>query len=164
MDTTHTTQHDYRTGGKLLIALGAFLLLAPIFDLGLLTLPLLALAFLVAGIATRTSGWLVPAGILGGISLGAALIEGLINLASDETRGGIFLLAFALGWAGIPLLARLFTSERQDWAIIPATIMALIGAAVLGGEWFAPLLGALPYLWPLLLIGGGLLVLRRGWR
>ena len=165
MDTpvrTHSRQRDRLTGGIIMIGLGLFFLLAQFVDAGWLVLPILAGAFLVAGIVTHKSGWFIPAGVLGGLSLGIALTEQGFHVASGEAEGGLFLLAFAAGWACIPPLSKLFAGEWLWWAFIPAAVLALIGGAVLGGGVFQQALGYLPYIWPVALIGVGLyIVLRR---
>lgn len=155
-------QRDRVVGGTILIGLGLLFLLGQFFNIGLLVLPILGIAFMVAGIATRKAGFFVPAGILSGIALGTFLIEGPYTIVSgDEARGGVFLLSFALGWAGITLLSTLFTDEPQRWPLIPGGIMALIGAALLAGSPGLQLLQIVGYLWPLALIAAGLAIIFR---
>jgi hypothetical protein len=152
-------RRDNVTGGVVLIGLGGLFLLGQLLDLGWLMLPALAAAFLIAGIVKRESGWFIPAGILGGLSLGIALIEGPWPVATGDAEGGVFMLSFAAGWASIPLLSKLFTNDSHLWALIPGAVMALIGGAVLGGSVFQQALELLPYVWPVALIVGGLLLL-----
>lgn len=152
-----------RATGAALIALGLMFLAGRLLDLGVGTLPLLAAGFLAAGVATRQAGWFVPAGILGGIGLGAALTEA--GLAAGPGEGGAFLLSFALGWLTIDPLSRLFARTPQPWAYFPAGAMGLIGGAVLLGERGERALelvfGLLGVAWPLALVAAGAVLLWR---
>jgi hypothetical protein len=69
------------------------------------------------------------------------------------------MLAFAAGWFSIVLLSKVFTSEPQWWAIIPGSIMALIGAAVLGVGLAGTTLEVLNYAWPLGLVALGIWII-----
>lgn len=159
----HGRRHKELAGPLVLIGLGALFLLQQVFDFGWLVLPVLAATFLTLGIATRQAGWLIPGGILGGLSLGIALTEGPYRVVGEgsEARGGLFLVAFALGWVSIYLLSKLFTREPQSWALIPGGIMALIGLAVLADEPGLQLLRLLGTLWPVGLIAAGVYLLFR---
>lgn len=157
--TTEPTgsQRDSRTVGVMLVGLGVVFLAAQLFNLGAWVLPILAVGFLGLGIAQRSAGWMIPGGVLAGISLGILLIER--GVATGEAEGGAFLLAFAAGWAVVYLASRLFTDEPQTWALIPGGIMALIGGAVLLGAaglaWPLVVLEASGIIWPLALVGAG---------
>ena len=69
-------------GGLLLIFGGLLALTAQFvpdswgFGFGLIVLLGLGLAFILAGILTRRSGWFIPGGILTGIGAGVALVDG----------------------------------------------------------------------------------------
>ena len=156
-----TQNRNHRAGGLVLLTIGLVLLAAEVFGAGWLVLPLLAITFLAAGVATRESGWFIPAGILGGLSAAIWLANGPYNIAEGDAQGGVFMLAFAAGWASIPVLSRLFTRDSHLWALIPAAVMGLIGAGVLGIGIFAQALELLPYVWPVALIGAGLYILLR---
>jgi hypothetical protein len=78
--------------------------------------------------------------------------------------GGIFLLVMSLGWFSITILSKLFTDDTQVWALIPATIMALIGGLVLMGEQGLRILQVLGNYWPLILVVIGLHILYRWWK
>jgi hypothetical protein len=159
---TNNTQRPDRTGAILLIALGIFFLLAQLLELGWLMLPAQGAGFLLAGVLRREAGWLIPGGILAGISLGIVLTEGPLPIAvGDQASGGVFMLSFALGWFSIAILSKLFTDETQWWPLIPAGIMTLIGGAVLAGELGERVLDLFGYIWPLGLIAAGLLVIAR---
>jgi hypothetical protein len=165
VNTTHTTERSRRdrlTVGVVLIAIGVLLLIGQVFETWI-ALPALAVGFLVAGAYRREAGWMIPGGILSGISLGIFLLDGPYAGAEGELQGGIFLLAFAAGWLLIVLLSALLTTERQWWALIPAGIFALIGMAVLGGGIWMTALSLVGRFWPLALIVAGLALLV-GWR
>jgi hypothetical protein len=161
---TNDTQSSDRTGAILLIALGSFFLLARFLNLGWLALPALSAGLLLTGVLRREAGWFIPGGILAGISLGIFLIEGPLSMVvGDESRGGVFLLALALGWLSILILSKLFTDEPQWWPLIPGTIMALIGGVVLVGNpgrqalvAFGYVWETFAYIWPMGLIAAGL--------
>ncbi len=127
-------------------------------------LPVLASIFLVWGIATRKSGLLIPGGVLAGLGVGTLVIEYLVKTQPDERQSGIFLLCMAAGFCLIPLLSILFTSERHLWALIPASILALIGGVLYIGGGAMQAFILLGKGWPLFLIAAGLylLLFRRG--
>lgn len=147
-------------GGVVLIALGILFFLGNwgvSFDLfeGPLFLLLPAVIFLSWGIVVRNPGPMIPGGILTGIGLGAYLTE--LNGTMDE--GGLFMFGFAAGWVLITLLSAVFTDETHWWPLIPASIMGLIGFAVLFGGIALQLLTWLGQLWPLALIGLGVYII-----
>jgi len=161
-EQTSNNERNTLVGGLVLIALGVILFLGKFVDIGWLVLPVLSVGFLAAGVITREAGWFIPSGILGGISGGIYLIESA-QLVPDnsDAEGGLFMLAFAAGWFSIVLLTKLFSREPQWWALIPGSIMTLIGAAVLGVGLAGNLLQVLNYAWPLVLVGAGLLIVRK---
>jgi hypothetical protein len=149
--------------GIALIGIGALLLVAQFIEahwLSLLILPALGAIFLLWGLIARNPGLLVPGGILSGIGLGAYLTSGPYVAATERVQGGVFMLAFAAGWALI-VVASLAIGRRQWWPLIPGVIMALIGVALLGGEFGLQILEWAGKLWPLILIGIGLSILLR---
>ncbi len=164
-EPTRDAKND-RAAGVILVGLGLLFLAGQFLNLGVWILPILAIGFLGIGIAHRNVGWMIPGGILSGISLGILLMEQ--RLVQGDAEGGVFLLAFAAGWAVIYLASRLFSDHPQTWALIPGGIMALIGAGVLldaaGMAW--PLLAfqGLGMLWPLILVAIGAYILIRGRR
>ena len=180
--TTHTRRHRNRdrnplVGGLILIIGGALALIGQVvpdswgLSFGLLGLLGLGLIFHIAGLLTREAGWFIPGGILTGIGVGIALVEGgpLANLVptgwlpGDE--GSLFMLAFAGGWFLITLTTALFTDETHWWPLIPGGIMLLIGLAAGFGSVFGTALSLLGRAWPVALIAAGLYVLyqaRRG--
>jgi hypothetical protein len=152
--------------GIALIAIGGILLVAQFTNstwTGLLIFPALALIFLAWGIAARSPGLMVPAGIFIGLGLGTWLVTGdwlTSNMVAD-TKGGIFLLAFAVGWASITLLSALFTREVHWWPLIPGGIMAIVGVALVIGGNAVQTLAWLNYAWPLAMIVIGVFLLLR---
>jgi hypothetical protein len=152
--------------GVILICIGVFLLLAQyakVEQAGRYFLPALGLIFLVWGAATRNVGLLIPGGIVGGIGLGAVLIEGPFAYLGDESKGGVFLLCFALGWGVITLFSALFTAKVHWWPLIPGGIMAVVGGALLASRVAPQWLTILGSIWPIALILVGLWLIIR-WR
>lgn len=154
-------QSQFVVGG-VLVVVGLLLLLGQVFDLGAWVLVILATIFAGAGIATRDEGWFIPSGILAGIGLGALLQE-LGMIAGDMAEGGVFLLAFAMGWLSITAMTRIFSAKWTLWPLIPATVMVLIGAPLLVGGPAEVALGFVIELlarsWPLGLIAGGIWII-----
>jgi hypothetical protein len=159
--------NERRIGGIVLVALGIFFLAAQFLNLGAWVLPILGLAFLTVGAATRQAGWMIPGGILSGLALGVFMVEEPLS-REDPTNGGLFLIAFAAGWVLIYIASRLLTNNPQHWAIIPASIMASIGAMTYVAEYTGPtiklFLRTLYAGWPLILVGIGAMLLMREWR
>lgn len=152
-------------GGIILILIGGLALLAQFVDFnGLFILPALSVCFLAWGILSRQTGLIIPGGILGGIGLGAFLVEGPFANLGDPATGGVFMLAFACGWALITLVS-LYTNRNGRpslWPLIPGGIMAAIGAILLAGGKALTVLNWLNFGWPVVLIAVGLyLIFRR---
>lgn len=164
---TATTTRSNRaplTGGIILILVGALTLLAQLdvfTNIGMLFLPALGIIFLVWGLLTRTFGLIIPGGILGGIGLGAALMEGPLAGLAEPTQGAIFLLAFAAGWVLISLLSKFTAGTFQWWPLIPAGIMGLIGGLLAAGETGLQVLKVIGYAWPVALIAAGAWIILR---
>lgn len=161
-------RHRLPIAGIVLILIGLLALapqLVPSDLVGLAFLPGLGLIFLAWGVAARNEALFIPGGILSGIGLGIILIEKVFTGLGDEAQGGVFMLAFALGWVVIPVLGRLVTGKAHWWPFVPAGMIGLLGAAlVIGGETLTWVGKSLSYLWPLVLIGIGLYVILRGRR
>lgn len=150
-------------GGLILVAFGVLALLAQFVDItpqiGMMILPVIALVFIAGGIFTRNPGYMIPGGIVGGIALGTLLITGPLANLGEQREGGVFMLAFALGWGLITLLTAVFTPQTHRWPLIPGGIMALIGLGLLLDGIGLTILNILGKAWPLALIIGGVLVL-----
>ena len=160
--TTTTTTPEIRnraTGGILLIAVGLLLLAGQIIHIDNLFLPALAVIFILASIAQRNPGLMIPGGILMGIGVGSFLTENVFFAMAEPARGGLFLVSLAGGFALITVLSTVFTKQSQTWALFPATIIGLIGGALLIGGSAMNVLALLGQIWPVFLIRGGLMLL-----
>jgi hypothetical protein len=163
LDSLPAPQRNRLFGGIFLIGLGLLIFLGQFLPekwMGVAILPVLGAGFLLWGLLARNAGLLVPGGILSGIALGTYLITGPYADATDEFHGGVFLLAFAAGWALITVLS-FFVGCRQWWPLIPGGILALIGAALLGGGVWLTVLELAGKAWPLALIVIGITLLVR---
>jgi hypothetical protein len=152
------------TGGMILIVIGVFVLASNLiefegFKLGLLMLPTVSLLLLLWGIVTREAGPIIPGGIMAGISTGVLLAGDPWHWFDVQNEGGVFMLAFAAGWVLIVVLTAVFTDETHWWALIPGSIIALIGFTALYGGLFGSILAFLGQMWPLTLIALGVYVL-----
>lgn len=153
-------------GGLILIGLGLFFLANQFIDfnwdrVGIYFVPALGAIFLLAGILTRQEGFIIPGGIISGIGWGSVLVTGPFADTGD-VEGGVFMLAFAAGWALITVLTAVFTHKTHWWPLIPGGIMAIIGAGILFGGIFMRGLTLLGQIWPVFLILLGLFVLFQG--
>lgn len=161
------SRRERRIGGIALVALGIFFLLAQFLNLGAWVLPILGLGLLSVGVLTKQAGWMIPGGILSGLALGVFTVEHPLS-RDNPVAGGLFLIAFAAGWALIYVASRLFTNNPQRWALIPAGIMAGIGAMTFVAEFTGPSIRlffrVLNVGWPLILIAIGVNLLVREWR
>lgn len=152
------------TGGLILIGIGVLALVTQFVDwsqwgnIGIYFLPALGVFFLLVGVATRSVGPIIPGGILSGIGLGTLFVAGPLKIEGVDD-GGVFMLAFAAGWAVITLFSAVFTSKTQWWPLIPGGIMAIIGAGVLFGGVFMQFLALIGKIWPVALIIMGVYIL-----
>jgi len=147
-------------GGIALISIGLLILVAQFAEIpamGMLFLPGLGLIFLIWGLVSREGGLLIPGGILSGIGTGVYLMGNLPNL-SGEQDAGVFLLAFAGGWALITLLS-LFTGEMMWWPLIPGLIIGLVGVGLFIGGPALTVLSFVGRIWPVFLIIAGVWVM-----
>jgi hypothetical protein len=157
-------------GGMILVLIGVLSLLSNFFGdtpYALWFLPALGVIFLAAGIIAAKRGLLIPGGIILGIGAGAMALEQYFPNMAEPAKGGIFMVAFACGWALITLLS-LFVKDAEDkskvmwWPLIPGGIIGVIGAALLMGESGLKVLDYFGQGWPVILIAIGLyLILRR---
>lgn len=164
-DLKKEESHQQRNGfiaGLFLIMIGVLFLIGQFVSFGsagILFLPLLATIFVVWGILTKSAGFFIPGGILGGIGLGSVLME--LPLLATYDEGGIFLLGFAAGWMLIPLLSGIFAKETHWWPLIPAGILGFIGLAVITNGVLLDVLSLVGRGWPLILIAVGLYIIFR---
>jgi hypothetical protein len=163
MNVTHSSdRRNTVVCGALLVAIGLLVLLVQNVQaetLGLLFLPALGGFFLIAGIASRQVGFLIPGGILTGLGLGAIFTQNPALAATPTTQGGVFFIGFALGWLLITVLSKLVAHDTQWWALIPGTIMALIGVALMLGGAALNVLEFAGGWWPLILVALGLVII-----
>lgn len=151
--------------GLILVALGLIALVGQFvtFDLpdslGLLFVPGLGALFLVWGILTRNEGLMIPGGILSGIGWGVYAIAGPFAIWQGESEGGVFLIFLGLGFGLITLVTAVFADETHWWALIPGSIIAFVGLAILFGGAMLTLLTWVGKLWPLALILLGISIL-----
>ncbi|MFZ2488093.1 MAG: hypothetical protein WAZ19_08210 [Anaerolineae bacterium] len=157
--------HDRSVAGILLIVIGLLVFASMVIDLPNmehLVLPGLALIFLAWGLLTREFGLIIPGGVLAGIALGTYLLQVPFTDLGEQNQGGVFLVAFSVGWALISLLSLLTRQGFQWWPLIPGGIIGLVGLALLRGGAAMRLLELAGYAWPLILVAvGASLLLRR---
>ena len=151
--------------GLFLMGLGLILLVGQFvqFDLpeslGLLLVPALGAIFLVWGSVTRNGGLVIPGGILSGVGWGAYAIEGPFAIWQGDSEGGVFLIFLGLGFGLITLVTAVFTDKTHWWALIPGSIIAFVGLAILFGGVMLTMLTWVGKLWPLALILLGISIL-----
>jgi len=95
--------------------------------------------------------------VLGSIVFGlvAALVLALLVFggAQEPTITGVILLAFAAGWSLLAVLSVRRTDQPQRWAVIPAAFMGLSGLGFLVFQPGASTIGAIGWVWPIVLLG-----------
>ncbi len=121
---------------------------------GPLFLGSIALAFWLIYLANPEHWWAV---IPGGVLLTLALVAGLSPVLQEVEMGGIFFLGLGLTFAVLALLPT--PQGRLTWSIIPAIVLLAMGALITAAA--AELIN---YVWPTLLILGGLYLLYRTFR
>lgn len=147
-------RNDQWVGGAVLIAIGAALLLGQfVGDAGRFILLGVGLVLLVLFFVSRNPGALIGGGIVTGLGVGVLLATEL----DGEAAGSAVLLGLGGGFIGVWLVGTLFRlQETRVWPLIPGAILATIGVALLAGT---EALEALEWLWPVILIGLGVIVL-----
>ncbi len=111
----------------------------------------IALAFWVIYLFNPGQWWAI---IPGGVLLTLALVAGLSSAVQGVATGGVFFFGLGLTFA---LLALLPTPEgRLTWSVIPAVVLVAVGVVITAAA--AELVN---YIWPALLILGGLYLLYR---
>jgi len=118
---------------------------------GSLFLGSIALAFWVIYLFNPEQWWAV---IPGGVLLTLAVVSGLSPVLEGIETGGVFFFGLGLTFA---LLALLPTPEgRLTWSIVPAIVFLIVGTLIT-----AAATQLMNYVWPVLLILGGLYLLFR---
>jgi hypothetical protein len=118
---------------------------------GVVILGGIALSFLLVYLAERGNWWaIIPAGVIATIGVVAFVDTGASTIAS----GGIFFLGLGLTFLLVAILPTPY--GRMGWAWIPAGILGVIGILILMSQE-----NLINYLWPVVLIlGGALLIIR----
>ena len=147
-------RRDQWVGGTVLIAIGVALLLGQaVGETGQFVLLGIGLVLLVLFAVSRNPGTLIGGGIVTGLGAGvlvAANTEG-------EIGGAAVLFGLASGFLGVWLVGTLLRMEETHiWPLIPGAILAVVGIVVLAGTETAK---TFEVLWPVLLIGLGVVVL-----
>lgn len=117
----------------------------------------IGLPFLVAYFVSRKAWWaIIPAGVM--ISIGLMVI--LIGiLGANNQTGSIGVGVMFMGWAltfGLVWLRR--DLHPADWAKYPVVVLVILSVVMFFGA------ANIQYVWPVLLIAGGLLLLYFGFR
>jgi hypothetical protein len=121
---------------------------------GALFLGGIALAFWMVYLVNPEHWWAI---IPGGVLMTLALVAGLSSVLEGVEMGGVFFFGLGLTFA---LLALLPTPEgRPRWAIVPAIALVVTGALIT-----AAVAELINYVWPVVLILGGLYLLYRVFR
>jgi hypothetical protein len=111
---------------------------------GLFFLASLGLGFFAVYLSGKERWWaIIPGGVL--ITLG--LISAFSSIFGMQETGGVFFLGLGLTFLLVAVLA------SMQWAYIPAAVLLVMGA-LLG----TPFTGLLNFLWPAVLIVGGLIL------
>ncbi len=133
--------------GMALVGLAADSLLPRLFgDLGgLFFLGFLGLGFLAVYFSGRERWWAI---IPGGVLLTLGLVSVLSNIYGGRETGGFFLLGLGLTFLLVAVLASL------QWAYIPGVVLLVMGALI-----GTPFSGSLNFIWPTVLILGGLILI-----
>jgi hypothetical protein len=155
-------RRDQWVGGAVLIIIGAGILLGQLFgDAEQYILLGIGVLLLVLFAASRNPGTLIGGGIVTGLGVGIVIAAS----TTGDIAGAAVLFGLGLGFVGVWLVGTLMRiPETTVWPLIPGAILVVIGFVVLAGPEMAE---TLELLWPLLLIGLGVVVigaafLRRG--
>jgi hypothetical protein len=111
----------------------------------------IGLSFLLVYLVEHKNWWaIIPAGVMGTLAVVAALDP----VTTGDVSGGIFLLGLGLTFGLVAVLPNSIGQMR--WAWIPAGILGIIGLLLLlaAGTY-------INYVWPAILILGGLLLIVR---
>lgn len=151
--------------GVVLILFGVLLVAAQWVEAGVLILAVPGITMLVWGCVSREAGWIIPGSIVSSIAAGSiVLLNTPVKTFTENNQGALFMLVFAGGWFLITLLTRIFTGKAHFWAMIPGSIMAVIGGLLLGGNKGLQILEYGNYLWAVALVLVGISILVRSVR
>lgn len=114
----------------------------------------IGLTFVVAFLATRNYGFLVPAGIVSGVGVGLVLM----TYEAGRVGSGLLLVSLGIGFVAIWVVGAVFRlRENHPWPWIPGGILVTVGTISLAGTRYGDLAR---FVWPIALIvlGGAFLV------
>src|SRR3989440_3781162 len=98
-------------------------------------------------------GLIVAGSLFSGLVVSLVLVVGPFGGAQEHVIMGTALLGWALGWALLAVLSIRWSDHPQQWAIVPAALMALAGVGLLIFRPDANAMNLLGWIWPLALIG-----------
>src|SRR5256886_4886067 len=94
----------------------------------------------------------VAGSLITGLFASIVLVIGPFGGAQEHVIMGTALLGWALGWALLAVLSIRWTDQPQQWAVVPAALMALAGASFLIFRPDANAFNVLGWIWPPALI------------
>jgi pimeloyl-ACP methyl ester carboxylesterase len=97
-------------------------------------------------------GLIVAGSLFTGFVVALVLVIGPFGGAQEHVIMGTALLGWALGWALLAVLSIRWTDQPQQWAVVPATVMALAGGSLLVFRPDANAFNVLGWIWPPALI------------
>src|SRR5437660_5776152 len=97
-------------------------------------------------------GLIVAGSLFSGLVVSLALVLGPFGGAQEHVIMGTAPLGWALGWALLAVLSIRWSDQPQQWAIVPAALMALAGVGLLIFRPDANAMNLLGWIWPLALI------------
>src|SRR5256886_5399416 len=97
-------------------------------------------------------GLIVAGSMIAGFIVALVLVIGPFGGAQEHVIMGTALLGWALGWALLAVLSIRWTDQPQQWAVVPAALMALAGASLVIFRPDANAFNVLGWIWPPALI------------
>lgn len=129
----------------------------PSGDIGGWIVLLIGLGLLGGFVYSRQYGYLIPGGIMTGLGAGI-IVSQSFTFPSGEGEGGAVVLGLGLGFISIWAIgAAMQVAHNHWWPLIPGSILAIVGGALLIGGTAIDLLDY----WGVALVGVGLFILWR---
>src|SRR5947207_2760689 len=97
-------------------------------------------------------GLIVAGSLMTGFVVSIVLVIGPFGGGQEHVIMGTALVGWALVWGLLAVLSRLWTDHPQQWAVVPAALMALTGASLLIFRPDANAFNLLGWIWPPALI------------